>query len=377
MTTRNQYLREKEDITARIQAIDYLFPKPDDHVNYLCGFIPGGLKCRFCQSDKLEWQSGARIVECGVCLRTSRPTASTFFHNVRLVPNWVRALALLESGYVFSANLFATVTGMSPSSALMMLHRIRYVIAVNMNNKAVQTSAACMNVVCKRSRKTPGSKHPKTEQDEYDEMTESWLGSGVDSLIEKAIAKIYEPKNQQTTDTKQVDHRLKPDVHGFLWANEKKIFKQLSYDPVSFDWLVSNSGLQYQELVMSLLHLEISGLAQKTDGHNYVQKRLALPILAQSLNSIKVDLKDFFRVIKSNFHGISRKYLQLYIAQYWCSINRLRWNAGSLFRACFRKGRITELDIKQYVSPPVVSTWVEPAAIQKNTAHSPPLLVEV
>lgn len=65
--------------------------------------------------------------------------------------------------------------------------------------------------------------------------------------------------------------------------------------------------------------------------------------------------KPFFDFVRRVFQGISRKYLQLYLAVYWCSLNRRRWGVGRLFSACMRSRRRCYRARLNFVSPPVVA----------------------
>lgn len=52
-----------------------------------------------------------------------------------------------------------------------------------------------------------------------------------------------------------------------------------------------------------------------------------------------------------NFDGVSRKYIQLYLAAYWCYKDRTRWFSEQLFCACFRSLPVSYAEILLYSSP--------------------------
>ncbi|HEY9758574.1 MAG TPA: hypothetical protein V6C97_25640 [Oculatellaceae cyanobacterium] len=52
-----------------------------------------------------------------------------------------------------------------------------------------------------------------------------------------------------------------------------------------------------------------------------------------------------------NFDGVSRKYIQLYLAAYWCYKDRTRWFSEQLFSACFRSPPVSYAEILLYSSP--------------------------
>lgn len=58
--------------------------------------------------------------------------------------------------------------------------------------------------------------------------------------------------------------------------------------------------------------------------------------------------------MKERYHGISRKYLQLYLSAIWVYVDRMRWKVDVLLKACCLSGEICPRSISKYVSPYVV-----------------------
>jgi DNA-binding transcriptional regulator GbsR (MarR family) len=355
---------EKESLRKRLDEIDFLFSSSSDHAKYIYGFIPGGLKCQRCDCADLVIESGDRTALCLNCRNVNHLTANTPFHGVRRIEDWVRAICLLEDGVCFSANMFAELTGMAQSSVSTMLKKLYLIMAEkmksDMEDHVLQDSAEFLEVVRKRSLQTPANQHPQTEQDVFDELarnSENTSGDSIDAIIEQAVSKIYLRKadDQDTSASNSESSQSPPVFDGTvnLWESEKAVYKLLSYEPITFDHLVSKTGLSTGDLTATLMHLGLGGLVDLMPGDRYVQRRIPLPSNAASAIK-KVDPKPFCNYVLSNLHGISRKYLQLYLAAYWCSADRKRWGAGSLFRACSRAPRITYDQILAYVSPHMV-----------------------
>lgn len=79
----------------------------------------------------------------------------------------------------------------------------------------------------------------------------------------------------------------------------------------------------------------------------------------QLASSLSVELvasavKAAIAYIRTHFQGVSRKCLQIYLASFWCHIDRVRWSQGALLVACLEHPPITYESILHYVSPPVV-----------------------
>lgn len=65
---------------------------------------------------------------------------------------------------------------------------------------------------------------------------------------------------------------------------------------------------------------------------------------------LKLAVAQFVALISSEFHGISKKCLQLHLASFWCSSDRVRWAPGVLLQACLRHTPIRYEQILNFVS---------------------------
>jgi hypothetical protein len=84
--------------------------------------------------------------------------------------------------------------------------------------------------------------------------------------------------------------------------------------------------------------------------------------LAGSLTfeSIAVSIKAAIAYIRTYFQGVSRKFLQLYLASFWCHFDRVRWTPGAILLACIEHPPISYEAIVNYVSPPAVKIFALP-----------------
>src|SRR5207248_1164481 len=103
----------------------------------------------------------------------------------------------------------------------------------------------------------------------------------------------------------------------------------------------ASTGMPAGELSAVLMQLELSELATRKVGDRYVrfiaanseQRRDLAREFARTNESAAESKGSTLAVIdfvRSNYRGISRKYLQNYLAAYWCWIDRTRWHSGSL-----------------------------------------------
>jgi hypothetical protein len=76
---------------------------------------------------------------------------------------------------------------------------------------------------------------------------------------------------------------------------------------------------------------------------------------------LKLAVSQFVGLISREFHGISKKCLQLYLASFWCSSDRVRWAPGVLLQACLRHAPIRYEQILNFVSPSRVMMMLPPS----------------
>ena len=364
MTSIGTYEFKREKLRRRIDQIDSLFTGEADHLLYLYGFIPGGMRCHRCQSVHLDLLEGNRTALCMLCGNVSYLTARTFMHGVRRPIDWVRAMWLLEDGFAFSANMFSEVTGMARSSVSAMLSKMFIVLSNQMANCEGESSSSFLKVFNKRSLQTPAIKHPNTEQDIFDQVANENMAETLDLFLEKSLTGIYQQgdlpdENSVSNEISSSGHSQAPQ----LWINEKNVFKVLSNEPSGFEQIRVRAGLTVSELSATLVHLELAGLVTVLPGQKYIQQRQLWTLTTPESESDKKKrinvFQPFFRFVTRTFHGISRKYLQLYLSAYWCFTNRKRWNVGSLFKSCLKHKRLTYRDRLAFVSPPVVKYYLQ------------------
>jgi len=168
---------------------------------------------------------------------------------------------------------------------------------------------------------------------------------------------------------------------------EKKFFEALTDELVSIDKLVDDLKVDVSELFSVITNLELEGLIYIGGGNHYARTKIPeqscqpspnsllppssnvvagsmLPPLILRLNHKTKPCKthaakspnEFSAIITfldEVFHGISRKYLQLYLAWYWFC-NDAKKPPISLFRASYDLGSVPGPKLKRYNSPLMV-----------------------
>ena len=116
------------------------------------------------------------------------------------------------------------------------------------------------------------------------------------------------------------------------------------------------------KLSAALTMLQLAGLVTSLPGEQYIRSPDKQPgayndmmhqssVGSQHSAEIKTIIDDFIEFIRVDYHGISRKYVQNYLAAYWCYKDRTRWPVGELLKACLKFRRISSKEILAYVSP--------------------------
>ncbi len=373
---------EPERLSLAWAEFNARFPTEDDCVDELCRIFceNGLLKCRYCGLSDPQRDRGDRVFRCLSCYKKTWFTAGTFFHRVRSARHWLAAIWLMERGLVLSSSKLHEVTGISQSNALNILKRIATVIQAHMDGSTQPVpSALFAQVLCKRSRETPARSHPlaelaKPEDEHVDDLPESTpctAGAAMTtsdepwalySSTQSAQSPSNKPEAGMGTPAKLEAGETTPA--GEYSAREGSIIDLLSEKPLHFDYLCQRSSLAVGELAGILIMLELEGIVTRQDGDHYVRSipktksgnsRQSLPCIDPS-SELASTVTTFVKFIRIHMHGISRKYLQKYLATHWYHFDRKSWQCGALLKACLRFPPITYEQIVSYVSPHLVDT---------------------
>jgi hypothetical protein len=232
---------------------------------------------------------------------------------------------------MINASSLSKLVGIAYSSALNILKKLMMVIENQMSENTISvTSAAFLPVVAKRSRQTPARVHPRAEIEDADRQ------AGMDNH-----------------DTQEAEGR-----EG-LSAQEREIYDALSSDPIQFDSLCERTKMPVAELSAHLTMLEIKGFVERMAGDRYtkisahrsIKSSMFADVTPSKVDTLQATVNEIIAFVRLTYHSVSRKYLQNYLAAYWCGKDRVKWNIGSLLQSCHRIPHITDSEILNYVSP--------------------------
>jgi hypothetical protein len=334
---------------------DMQFPTEADCLEELSRRCDGdeALSCKSCGSFDLQREYGGRVSICKFCSKQSWLTAGTFFARIRSARPWLAAIFLLERGVSFNASDLHRLVNIAASTAGQIIKKISMVIHsyLEMEAAAIEVpSGLFFPIIGKRSLETPANKHPIAEQEEMEKRmieneTESIAAVTSSAIVTKGL--------------------LSGVAASGLSGHQKAVYELLSTKPVHFEELLQQTKLPVGTLSSTISMLELEGLIKGQAGDHYVLATEEGAAGKQGINTQAtygpdptIEAHDSIAAsidyVRAGFHGISRKYLQLYLAAHWCYIDSKRWSSNSLLKACNRFREITYADIRAFVSPLLV-----------------------
>jgi hypothetical protein len=324
-----KFTSSEEEIDLCFARFEERFPtKADKEESIYKSLTRNGFWCA-CGTLITDREYGKRNVKCSACGRKSSITANTFYHGVRRLSAYCNGQFLMGEGITISANDFAKRNGISSSQGNNILHAVSSEIVREMEDAAEILTAVLLEPVGKRSRETPAGEHPKKEQEE----------------LEKKVAKGGSKRAEK--NPREFPARLPSG------EKDRRILQLLQKKPLTTDELVTLAKMALSELLSILTMLELAGFIRTLPGNRYeviqeTKTAQSVPVVGNTMEKL---LKGFIRFVKLTFHTISRKYLQRYLARYWCFIDRKKWSFETLLEMCARAPYQSSAQLVSYVTP--------------------------
>ncbi|MGH9548833.1 MAG: hypothetical protein ACRD3W_05625, partial [Terriglobales bacterium] len=233
-------------------------------------------------------------------------------------------------GLPCSPNRFSKIVQIAYDSAWHIFKKIATVIESEREfERDLVPTAAFMDIFFRRSRETPAGEHPSAEQRRFDQ-----------------------PVAQDTTEPQMSEA-------------ERAVYGLLSEEPISANDLGRSAGISVADLSVHLVGLEMAGLARRMPGDRFIRSEIAAASDTRNRNQWSRDTEhvidqivDFVEMVRKTFNGVSRKYVQKYLALYWSICQPQRWQPASLLKSCLKHGLVSKEQILNYVSPAQVKIWI-------------------
>lgn len=347
-------------------------------------------RCRSCNSAELSRLAGSRSVVCTECGVAFSLTAGTFFHGIANARPWWAAIWLLGRGADLNPHQLHLMVGVAYSTASILMKKIWFAIhQVMMESPGIQqeNSASFMEIFRRRSLESPSRQAPRGEEEAAQAADPNPNSSPCDVAFN-----LDEPQRRLLrllSDVAQGSERLSDQAGlsiGDTAANLTILELEGLASRISADGF-ARTGLG-KRAALSLISEELAVESEIAEQRNsdfigdkprgsepQIGPELAgiLPAeqVASGTDSLDADpgesldmlgekdlksnncrfVLQFMEYILCSFDGIARKYLQIYLAVFWCRSDRLRWDIDAICGACYSRGRIRLVDILRYVTP--------------------------
>ncbi|MBY0360089.1 MAG: hypothetical protein K2W82_18955 [Candidatus Obscuribacterales bacterium] len=341
-----------------IRQFDKKFPHERDCVEELYRRIQKEqhLKCFNCR-NKIKKEYGKRMTKCEHCHKEIWFTAGTFFNRIKLARPWLIAFWLIERGLLLSSSGFHRLIGIAQSTALNIFKKIMTVVQQTMSEDSLPVSSSEFSpIYCKRSYETQARNHPRTEEETKEEEEEE---DGDNDENGDEDNRDRKNKNIISLNTDNIDATQQ------LSEFERKVYALLSTESVPFEKLVFITKASVGTVSAAITMLELNGLVTRMAGDRYILNNKRTDSRNKSKSEFSL-LPHAHKVVSANinfirlyFHGISRKYIQNYLAAVYCAYKTTQGQNQSLFNKCLQFGPLQYHQLFNYVSPSIVSAYTK------------------
>lgn len=286
--------------------------------------------------------------------------------------HWLFAIWLFERRVQINANRFANFLGASYGAIWKMFQKMGMVLddlirQPDVDGVELVSSRAFAKIIFRRSIETPAGSHPLAEQLVIDGMFGDEPQLDEPQLDEIGSDEISSDEDRRHSAQHHEIHLEDLQLGEAVTEAQRLVFESLTEEPVWFDVLRDRLEMEPAELASTLTLLEFSGVIIRFPGERFArlrevrggtdelteeQSEARSATLGASLATRVSNAIDF---VRATYQGVSRKRLQHYLAVYCFFVNPERWPQGSLLAACRRADPISDLQVRSYVSPPLVT----------------------
>jgi hypothetical protein len=328
----------------------------------------GLLKCPYCQILQVPGDLEARKTKCLNCNREIWVTAQGTFRNSRKPRAWLAYAWLMDHGMIINPNRFHLLLEIAASTAAnifktITVGRLPVLDALKDNIE----SAVFKDLYIRRSIETPAQSHPVTEQ----------------NVVDRADPQEAEAFHENMTSSEPPDKQKSPDNAAksaasttfskkqknseALSMRERMIFEKLSKEPLHIDRICEMVPLEPRLVSAILTTLELKGVARRLPGDRYAiaEKPQSQAFETKDRSSFNANVNEninkallvsinmFHDFIYLTFQGISRKYLELYLACFSIELTDVE-NGRGVIESLRSTGPIPQKIIMEHFTPRLV-----------------------
>lgn len=312
----------------------------------------GKIICQNCNFPNQHEDASQRSFRCAKCKKLVWITAGTNFEQVELFRPWLAAQWLMEAGIKVNPFQLSKLFECNYSTAHTISKTINYQLASLMSEDSQSVpSAAFAAAFYRRSRETPAGEHPVEEERRAQDLAaERHQKSKAKS--DSSMRRFLQP--QAATEVNATVE---------LSDDEQRVFSFIDGEPIHFDSLCELTDLPAENLSVLLMSLVLKNAIRNEFGDKYTRQNLVTllrsdvwpktAISSKSSSSGKV--KAILKHIRAMYQGISRKYLQLYVANFLFFENLEDWRGGKLLDLLIKTRKVKYDRILEYVTELQVS----------------------
>lgn len=321
------------DAVLALTKFESKFPDEQTCMNYVLRKLAEEVLCKQCHGNNLRRIVRTRDYICNDCGTISSLTAGTVFNGVRKIGPYLKMIWLLERGFAFNCFQIHKHLGIAYSTCLAIFKKLSMVIKELMENREKKIgSVFFMPIFMKRSRLTPLNEHPQAEQ--------------------KMACLKMTAKDESNKSSEDIESKLDTlnDFH-------RKVYELIRAGKIDLDNILQRLETRINDVMLPLCELEELGLIERLPANYFALKDNSKSYLHQNIDAkpyshkLKKRISKCLLFLREKFRGISRKYLQNYLAVFWCWTDRKNWGPNSLLSACLRSPEISYHQILAYETP--------------------------
>ncbi len=337
-----------------------------------------GMPCNHCGSkDNIE-SKAFRVKICANCGKENRIFNGTIFFRKKRIRAWFAGLWFTNLGVEFSDSEFAKLIGVALSTAQLVSKTIAYLSLSKLEDLPLVPSSEFLEIFGRRSLETPANEHPKKEQyileqqenvqnqkknpDSTDSKQDSEKQDSEkqDSEKQDSDNRDSEQQNCDATSKESTQSKASEDENFLdainqligLTAQERSVLKvMMTAELISVDDIAEGTGLDIGELFSLLSMLELKGLIKLLPGQLFKMVKQNAKPSQEMPEEQQQSVRQFINSSKTVRHRVSRKYLQLYLALYWCRLQKKVWKENELIFHFIDVEPVTRQDLLAYVTP--------------------------
>lgn len=372
-------------------------------------------KCRFCSSTNLEISKNSRRYRCKDCGDKGSFTAGGFFASVKKPPAWNMAIFFIRKGVAINSKELEFLAEISQSAAWWIMSKISKAIFEKLIEVSVIVSSARFaDQITKRSLVTPAGLRPYEELEQLmseqkghvskqefgcdlpdpesaDSDNSSSCASDLatsdlatsDPVTSEPVS--YAPRTSDPTSShKESAAPFNMEFSGELEPLaeiQRFLLSLICREPISFEQLCAETGLPAGQVSAALTVLELNDKVNCLPGNHYQlsgsesnqrfngasgsesnqrYNSASGPDLIET-NSIEEPsplsegelalVRAILEFLFLTYSGISRKYLQFYLALFWL-VSQPACRSTNFINAAFKKmAPIKQDDVRSFESP--------------------------